>query len=287
MPEAGARFRSGERTGIAAALAKTKFDRRTQERMGDMEFVVPMGEILRRRPISRVGLNPENILQYRHDIRKGGGALAGTIMRGERDELIERHGKLPEGHPYREIVEKLEGAPWIKRDPMILTARSQPDTRPKSYDTVIHEAFHQGIIRLENELGPGWFLNETKDLRDKYDVESSYRAEEVVARLIDYINGDKDQRSSDMIIDRYTDYQFGTTRNLAEQMLADPMVGDLIRRLQDKADLQIQHEGRPEGATRFAVDSIPETSDKRPPPEVRTTGPRDRLVAWRGRKKNP
>jgi hypothetical protein len=220
--------------------------------MGDMEYAWPNAEQLRDRPIARAGFDPKNILQYEHNIRKGEHALSAMVMAGERDELIERHGKRGEGHPYREIAEKLEGAPWIERDPMILTPRSQPGPRPESYFAVNHEAFHQGIIRLENEFGRGWFRNETKELRDKYDMERSLDAEEVVARLIDYINGDEDLASSDMIIEQYTNYPFETTQNLAAEMLKDPMVLDLIVRLQGQADLQLQHEGRPRGETKPA-----------------------------------
>jgi hypothetical protein len=213
--------------------------------MGDTEFAPPAIEILRRRPISRIGFNPETILRHDKDLYSGGDQLRAFVQRGERDRIIEVYNQ--RGDVEKKIAKKLESAPWIKRDPMVITPSSTPDSRTESYATAIHEAAHQGLSKLENEFGPGWLLAETELFRRKYGVDED-NVDEVIIRLIDHLNG-VSIRTSDRIIESHTKI---TGTDLAERLLADPLVQDLITRLQGQADLQLQHEGRPEGATRFA-----------------------------------
>jgi hypothetical protein len=329
MPEDQNRFRSGDRRGIAAALAQKKFysldstekygltpvqsdwlDRfRSDERrfyrrraelqteragMADIEYAAPVIQQLMHRPVARYGFDPKSIIQ---------------VDPGEKNKMLS--GALGWFSPYKtdwmlrekknrdrwffsnpKIEHALRQRPDIEENLIILAGAATPDTREESYATVLHEAAHRGLENLGNEFGEGWLNAETEEFRDKYNISGEWPIiSEVIVRLLDYMGAemgdtlpDTRKKMSDTLIRKYTNLKGD---DLAGKMFADPMVSDLIRRLQGQADLQTQHEGRPEGATRFAVDSIPETSDKRPPPEVRTTGPRDRLVAWQGRKKKP
>jgi len=226
----------------------------------------------------------------------------GVFAPATTERILEVYGN-PKHYQYNpKLAAALRRRPDIKEDPIFLAGAVTPDTREESYSTVMHEATHRGFKNLGDQFGEGWLNAETEEFRIRYGIRKA-DVEEIIVRLIDNIN-EGHNANADMVI-RQSVLAASTKKtlhgvrlenifpvklrgsNLSEQMLADPMVSDLIRRLQGQADLQTQHEGRPEGATRFAGGPISETSDKPPPPEVRTTGPRDRLVAWRGRKKKP
>jgi hypothetical protein len=319
MAEARIGFNPNQRRGIAAALAKTKFDRldSTEEYvstpaqsdwldrysrrraelqteragMADTEYAAPIIQQLMNRPVARYGFDPKSIIQIDPGEKyKMFGGVLGLFHPYTTKRMLEVYGDYEHPQYNPKLAAVLRRRRDIEENPVMLAGAATPDTREESYDTVLHEAAHRGLENLGNEFGEGWLNAETEEFRDKYNIPEN-GISEVIVRLLDYMGAemgdtlpDSRKEMSDFQIRAYTNLKGD---DLAGKMFADPMVSDLIRRLQGQADLQTQHEGRPEGATRFAVDSIPETSDKRPPPEVRTTGPRDRLVAWRGRKKNP
>ena len=295
MAEARTRFRSDERTGIAAALAQAKFDRRTQEGLGNMEYAVPIGEVLGRRPIARIGFDPDQYIQmWPGESQKafavsvaGGPArrVLGFVDPGERADLISRYEQSwPEG------AEHLRANERVTHDPVFLSGAATPGTgfvsgsdtgMADSYYVALHEATHRGF----RDIDKGLVDETTKIIRGRYQI-SKPDIEEIVVRLIDYLNGHQ-LKSQTAFADKLIYRASGGRIQTLKQMMNDPDAVKMVIGLQGIAERALQEQGRPEGATRFAVDSIPETSDKPPPPEVRTTGPRDRLVAWRGRKKNP
>jgi hypothetical protein len=279
MAEARTRFRSDERTGIAAALAQAKFDRRRQEGMADIEYAAPVIQQLKNsRRIAAYGFYP-----------KGSGLSIIQLNPGERSKLIRRQGARSEAvfapatterilevygnpeHPQYApaLAAALRQRPDIKEDPIFLAGSATPDTREESYNSVMHEATHRGFKNLGGEFGEGWLNAETEEFRFKYGIGKA-NVEEIIVRLIDNIH-EGYNANSDIVIQRGAlaawpkktkngiklDLIFPVRKtlqgsNLADQMLADPMVTELIDRLQSQADLQIQHEGRPRGETNSA-----------------------------------
>ena len=249
MADARTRFRPDQTRGVASALAKS-------DGIGwPDEYSIPILEVLRQRPVARFGWDPKIIMQL------DPGERDKTRLRPEgffapytTESLLEVFGNPKHPKYSRKLAAALRRRPDIEEDPIFLAGRSAPDTRPGSFLTVLHEATHRGFKKLRDEFGDGWLNAETEEFRDKYKIPQR-NAEEIIVRLLDYMNtemgvtlSDKGKEVTDFLIRKYTNL---TGDDLAGKMLADPVVSDLIRRLQGQAGLQFQHEGQRHWARRL------------------------------------